>query len=376
MEITRGKIIRAQRCVITGVEGIGKSLMASLFPNTVFIDVEDSTHHMDVARYPKPMSFEMLRQTVEHFKVDTKGHQTLVIDTADWAERLGIFEVCAEHGLASLGGAKDWGKSYNLLEEKWAKFLDLLTDVCMTCGVHIVMVAHATTRKFELPEEGGAFDKWELKLNRRCSMLLKEWADLLLFYAYKTIVVEDDSGKFGKSKKGQGGNRVIRTSHHPCWDAKNRHGLPNEISVEDFPEGQEHLAKLPTELYNIFYSEAPKTPPPAEAPVQVPKAGPPEPKPAPTAAPPAEDPAPSTTDGSPEPQPTTTDGIPPELLQLMETNSVTEETIRKAVAYRGHYTEDTPITNYDPKFVTGVLIAAWPKVMEIIAEMKKEGVLA
>ena len=30
---------------------------------------------------------------------------------------------------------------------------------------------------------------------------------------------------------GGRGKRVIYTSHHPCWDAKNRHNLPEEMEL-------------------------------------------------------------------------------------------------------------------------------------------------
>ena len=56
MNITRGKIAKAQRVVIYGVEGIGKSTLASKFPNPLFIDIEGSTGNMDVARLDKPTS--------------------------------------------------------------------------------------------------------------------------------------------------------------------------------------------------------------------------------------------------------------------------------------------------------------------------------
>ncbi|WP_425607041.1 AAA family ATPase [Rubellicoccus peritrichatus] len=52
---------------------------------------------------------------------------------------------------------------------------------------------------------------------------------MVLFANYKTFVIEDDKTK---SKKAQGGRRVMRTSHHPCWDAKNRHGLADELDFE------------------------------------------------------------------------------------------------------------------------------------------------
>lgn len=62
------------------------------------------------------------------------------------------------------------------------------------------------------------------------------------------------------------------------------------------------------------------------------------------------------------------DGIPPELQQLMVQNGVTEAQIRKVVAERGYYPEQTPIGNYDPKFVSGVLVGAWPQVYQMIKE--------
>ena len=62
MEITRGVIPTAKKVVIYGPEGIGKSTLASKFPDPVFIDTEGSTNHMDVARLPAPSSWQMLLQ--------------------------------------------------------------------------------------------------------------------------------------------------------------------------------------------------------------------------------------------------------------------------------------------------------------------------
>ncbi|KKW70312.1 AAA family ATPase [Lactococcus cremoris] len=50
--ITSGPTATAQKVVLYGVEGIGKSTFASQFPNAVFIDIEGSTSNMDVMRMP------------------------------------------------------------------------------------------------------------------------------------------------------------------------------------------------------------------------------------------------------------------------------------------------------------------------------------
>lgn len=61
MQITRGKRARAQRVIIYGPEGIGKSSFAANFPEPLFIDTEGSTDNMDVARMDKPTSYTMLK---------------------------------------------------------------------------------------------------------------------------------------------------------------------------------------------------------------------------------------------------------------------------------------------------------------------------
>jgi len=83
-------------------------------------------------------------------------------------------------------------------------------------------------RKFEQPDEMGAYDRWEMKLTKKDAPLLKEWADMVLFCNYKTDVITDQATK---SKKATGGSRVMYAAHHPCWDAKNRYELPDSMPM-------------------------------------------------------------------------------------------------------------------------------------------------
>ena len=70
MNITRGKQAKAQRVIIYGTEGIGKSSLASQFPNPLFIDTEGSTSNMDVARMDKPTSWTMLMNQIAFVKAN------------------------------------------------------------------------------------------------------------------------------------------------------------------------------------------------------------------------------------------------------------------------------------------------------------------
>lgn len=223
--ITRGKVESAKKVVIYGPEGIGKSTLASRFPDAVFIDTEGSTKELDVARYPVPMSWNDIITDVEDTAAEAPC-KTLIIDTADWAEQFCIKAVCQKNGV---GGVEDfgYGKGYVYVSETFAELLRAC-DKCIEAGINVVFTAHAMMRKFEQPDEMGAYDRWEMKLSKKVAPLLKEWADMVLFCNYKTDVITDQNTK---SKKATGGRRVVYTSHHPCWDAKNRYGLPDQMEM-------------------------------------------------------------------------------------------------------------------------------------------------
>lgn len=406
MEITRGKIAKAQKCVIYGPEGIGKSTFLAQFPGVLFIDTEGSTSNMDVARMPKPSSWTMLMSHVAYIKAHPATCKTLAIDTADWAEQLCVEHICSRK--EGITGIEDfgYGKGYVYLAEEWGRFLNALTEVIDT-GVNVAVSAHAKMRKFEQPDETGAYDRWELKLSKTTAPLLKEWADMVLFANYKTLVVNVDNQGAAKGKnKAQGGQRIIYTSHHPCWDAKNRHDLPEEIPLNFsaiahcIPAGT--IAKSATVA-------TPAGPVNGDGPTDTEGASP-ENKirwwhnaaggcvfETNTDAEAAEyaaegncveigeseynalrnkyiNEAQATTDAKEEtanPAPDDLAGLPVALTDLMRQDGVTAQEVKAAVAAVGYYTEDTPFANYDAGFIQGCLIGAWPQVMARIKELRE-----
>ena len=245
--ITRGRIESAKKIITYGPEGIGKSTLASKFPDPVFIDTEGSTKELDVARYPTPEYWDMIIQEAEDL-LEERNFKTLVIDTADWAEKLCIQATCDRlnvKGIEDIG----YGKGYVYLAEDFQRLLTVC-DKLVANGINVVFTAHAMMRKFEQPDELGAYDRWEMKLSKKVAPLLKEWADVVLFCNYKTTVVSDPKTK---SKKATGGSRVMYSTHHPCWDAKNRYGLPDDMDLDFEPlraiyEGTVPARKDPTML--------------------------------------------------------------------------------------------------------------------------------
>lgn len=367
MQVTRGKIPGALKAVVYGPEGIGKSTFASQFPEPLFIDTEDSTKHLDVARLPKPGSWAMLTEEVRYVR-DTPGIcKTLVIDTLDWAEKLCIEDICAKNqkgGLESFG----YGRGYVYLAEEFEKLVKLLDEVNGR-GIHILGTAHAKIRKFEQPDESGAYDRWEMKLSKNVAPLVKEWCDALLFANYKTMVVNVDGQGSQKGKnKAVGGKRVMYTAHSPWRDAKNRHGLADELpfdykeiahvieaAVPAAANGGNASEKEASE-YGILRGFAPQNDNVKDAqndtlkndgeikvtqdmPVFAVKS--------------------RAADGE-------TQKALDELSELMAERKISDEEIRAAVHKRGYFPIDTDIAKYPLDFIRDVLIGAFEQTAEFI----------
>ncbi|MFD3274600.1 hypothetical protein ACE3MS_31390, partial [Paenibacillus dendritiformis] len=175
--------------------------------------------------------------------------------------------------------------------------------------------------------------------------------------------------------KGQGGARTVYATHHPAWDAKNRHGLPDE-----FPLDYAYIAHI--------FSATPIAPTPAAEPaIQTPpgiasapvQTAPKTPVNSPPSQP-AQQAWGQMTGGQPlaqEPLPEDTTielnpNIPRSLRDLMVQHQVQEYEIQIVVSQKGYYPVDTPITNYDPGFVEGVLVGAWPQVYSMIQEARNQ----
>ncbi|EIY5975331.1 ATP-binding protein [Enterococcus faecalis] len=338
MNITSGKVPKAQKVVLYGVEGIGKSTFASQFPDPLFIDTEDSTLHMDVKRFDKPTSWTMLLQQIAYVK-QNKPCQTLVIDTIDWTE-----DICKRHLMAANNwkaiDSEGYGKKFVALAKEMGTLLNALSEV-IDVGINVVVTAHAMLRKKEEPDEMGAYDRYELKLEKKTAPLVKEWADMVLFANYKTIIITDSKTD---SKKAQGGQRVMYTTHRPTWDAKNRVGLPDELPFEYSQIAQAIISVTqpapPLEIPEVAYNEHGER----------------------------LDPQPIFDNDMPSTPETSTvlpASIPISVTDLMLASQVTTDEIMQVIYQGGFMPADTPLENV-PQDLWGYLASNWDAALNLL----------
>lgn len=306
LNITEGVKRTPVKCVIYGPESIGKTTLSSKFENPLIVDVENGSNSLNVRRIRCDKSWEELIAVVKEI-VKTPGIcKTIVIDTLDWAEYLCTKYVCEKYKKGNIDEF-GYGKGYTYLTEEFKRLLDAL-DEAIDAGLHVVCNAHAKPRKFELPEEMGSFDRYELKLTKNTAPIVKEWCDCLLFCNFKTYVITDESNK----KKAQGNKRVIYTSHSAVYDAKNRVGLPDEMDM-DFAN-----------LKSLFEGKDATT---KEEPLNE---------------------------------------VASKIRKMCADSGITEDELKGVVALKKKYPIETPIEEYSNDFVARWILPNWSKIVEMI----------
>lgn len=358
------------KIIIYGPEGIGKTLFASRFPDPVFLDTEGSTRYYDIRRIIQPngqstpSSWQMLQEMAEAVRDGDIPCKTLVIDSLDWAETLCAKAVCDR---AKKDGIEDfgYGKGYTYLEEEFGRFLNLLNEIFHK-GINIVGTAHAAMQRVELPEETGAYDHWSMKLEKKTAALVKEWADVVLFANYQTIVIKGANPM--EKNKAAGGKRVMHSTHTPWWDAKNRFGLPEEMPL-DF-----------SSIANLFLYEQPANAPQAtilEKPAPAPKTAGEQmkmdipPREEPKAMSPAEFEKDSQEEELPFVMGDTPKTIPQSLADLMAKEGMSGDDLKAVVYAAGCYPRNTPLENMDPAFFD-YMVSEWDKFLALSKKIKNQ----
>lgn len=225
MKIVKGKQQAPARCVLYGVEGIGKTTLAAQFPKPLFLDTEDGTRQLEVDRVSCP-DWRTLQGAVAELAVEPAGYQTIVIDSIDWAERSLVEFVCKKDGKSSIEDY-GFGKGYTVVAEHMSRFVESL-DNLHRAGLHVLLVAHAKVQRTSPPDQTDGYDRYELRLSKQVAPIVKEWADALLFANYRMRLIE---GSDGKRKAIGGKDRVVYAERAAAYDAKNRYGLGEELAM-------------------------------------------------------------------------------------------------------------------------------------------------
>lgn len=242
--LVSGRQERPVRVVLYSVDGLGKSTWAADAPAPLFIGAEDGTSQLDVDRLPDINAWTDILDSLHELTVSGHKFQTVVLDTADWAEAMLWAYLAKRDGKKSIEDY-GYGKGYVAALDEWRVLVSALDRLRDAKGMNVIVLCHSWIKAFKNPE-GDDFDRYEMKLHAKASGLLKEWADVVLFGTYETFAIKADAK--AKAKGLSSGARVVYTQRTAAYDAKNRYSLPEQLplSWSAFAEAVKARRTMPT----------------------------------------------------------------------------------------------------------------------------------
>ncbi len=242
---TKGKLNTPNKDLIYGVEGVGKSSLASTYPSPLFLDFEGSTDEMDVDRIPIE-SWDDFAE-VSNLLLKSKDYydvETVVFDTADWFEPIVISKILKDDGADSITDSKFYG--FGAGDRRISEFVKSnifpVLNAFLRSGRNVVIVAHALIKGIDDPIVG-RYDSYIMKSGKIFSATIKEWCSNMFFLNFETHMEYKKGLEKNKAKGGR--ERFIHTTRTPQYEAKNRIKAPERMRfIEGKNPYEKHIHRI------------------------------------------------------------------------------------------------------------------------------------
>lgn len=238
------------RLMLYGPPGIGKTTLASEFPNPVFIQIEDGTPgNVELTSFGKLNSFADVMDALASLYTEEHDYQTVVIDSVTELQKL----VFAETGTRGDDEGKTYariedfpyGKGYVYAMAVWNDILDGIDALRNDRGMNVVLIAHSIVAPFNDPESS-AYDQYQIAIHSsdknkadHRGMIERHMDAILLLKKNVLIKGDNKQGVAAKNDKAvvrtraTGGDTILmHTIGKPAFTAKNRYGMPPTIRYD------------------------------------------------------------------------------------------------------------------------------------------------
>jgi len=243
----------APRITIYGKPGIGKSTLASKFPDPLFLLTEENGLN-GIKKLPTILNFKQLWRTVNDLLKEEKlPFKTLVVDSISKLDALVVQYILESEPLnkngqppsslnAACGGYGAGFSRAQLIHRN----LKALFDRFRERGIAVVFISHVDISRHKAPDSED-YDIYTIVMNHNKSReIYIDDVDLVAFCKLKSYTSETESGR---TLVRSTDDRTMNVGVNEAHVSKNRYNIPNSLPM-DFDE----LAK-----YIPFYNLKEKT---------------------------------------------------------------------------------------------------------------------
>lgn len=212
------------KLLVHGQPAVGKSTFAAAAPSPVFLDFENRTGHLDVARL-QPATWDDTLAVMRELVVSPGDYRTVVFDTLDAMEVLMHKAVCERNGWTSIEDP-GYGKGYAVALLDWTRFLNGC-EALRAKGLNTILLAHSVVRTVKSPV-GDDYDKVDLKLKggpkTNSGDLVTAVMDLVGYGHHEDLAKKNAKDPNARAKAITTGRRLLTFKHSPAFTSKR--GVP------------------------------------------------------------------------------------------------------------------------------------------------------
>jgi hypothetical protein len=217
------------RILLYGVPKIGKSTLASEFPNPVFIQAEDGTPGgVEIMTFGTITRLDDVYDAFTALDSEDHDFQTLVIDSLSALEQFIWADVCERNRWQSIE-SPGYGKGYIECDLAWLKIMQAVNYLRSSRQMMIVLIAHSEIKHVEDPLIG-PFDRFSVQLHKRAVEIVNKEVDVIAFLNYRNSISETSGPGGKKIRKAVGaGDRILHFADRPGFVAGDRYSLPDDL---------------------------------------------------------------------------------------------------------------------------------------------------
>lgn len=225
--LVKVKSVSPPRILIYGPPKMGKTTLASEFPEAVFVQTEQGENLDEITSFGAIGSFEDVMDAVRSLATEEHSLKTVVIDSIDRLEQLIWDHTCVANKFKSVPEV-EYGRGYGAATVYWSQLFVGLNHLRTERNMNVILIGHEEIDRFDDPRSA-SYSKFDFRLHKTAHALIQNDMDVILFLNQKPGVQEEKIGFGGKRKVAAGtAQRWMHLEGRPSYNAGNRYNMPPE----------------------------------------------------------------------------------------------------------------------------------------------------